>query len=81
VSGQNGGLQAVVRKRVPHTVWIHYMLHRQALPYRNMSEELQTVQELRGIPFAKLCIKHGAPITTVIHAGFLVPKLFTDHMN
>jgi hypothetical protein len=31
VFGQNAGLQALVRKKTPHTIWTHCMLHKQAL--------------------------------------------------
>jgi hypothetical protein len=43
MSRQNAGLQAPVRKKVPHIIWTHCILHGQALASRNMSEELQTV--------------------------------------
>jgi len=32
-----------VRKKAPHIMWTYFMLHRQTLPSRNMSEERQAV--------------------------------------
>jgi len=43
MSGRNAGLfQALIRKKTSHIMWTYYMLHRQALGSRYMSEELQT---------------------------------------
>jgi len=43
VSGQNVGLQALVRKKAPHIICTHCMLQRQTFASGSMSKELQTV--------------------------------------
>jgi len=43
MSGPRTELHALVRKKAPHIIWPHCVLHRQALSSINMSEELQTV--------------------------------------
>jgi hypothetical protein len=68
MAGKNAGLQALVKKKAPHIIWIHSLHHRQALASINMNEELQTVfkvvvrvvnyvrnSPLRRRLFAKLC--------------------------
>jgi hypothetical protein len=43
MSGQNAGVHVLIRKKAHHIIQAHYMVCRQALASRNMSEALQTV--------------------------------------
>jgi hypothetical protein len=80
MSGHKAGLQALVKKKAPHAIWTHCMLHRAALVSKNMSEELNNIftkitkiinyiknSPLRSRLFAKLCVDMEANYTSLLY--------------
>ncbi|XP_077291335.1 zinc finger BED domain-containing protein 5-like [Arctopsyche grandis] len=80
MSGHKAGLQALVKKKAPHAIWTHCMLHRAALVSKNMSEELNSIftkvikiinyiknSPLRARLFAKLCADMEANYTSLLY--------------
>lgn len=77
MSGHKAGLQALVKKKAPHAIWTHCMLHRAALVSKNMSEELNNIftkiiNYIKGSPlrsrlFAKLCVDMEANYTSLLY--------------
>lgn len=45
MSGQYGGLQALIRSRAPYAMWTHCIIHREVLASKSMSSELNLVME------------------------------------
>jgi len=55
---RNTGTVALVRKETLRIIWTHCMLHREALAFRNMSEEIQTV--LQAVIRTVNCVKNSS---------------------
>jgi hypothetical protein len=49
MSGQNARLQALLRKRDPHIIWTHCMLHRQAYGSRGATDYISMTGRLKNL--------------------------------
>jgi hypothetical protein len=77
MSGQNAGLQAMVRMKASHIIWVDCKMHRHALAHRNIKEELRNISSCyqryyvknspqRGRHFAELGVDTEAEHTALI---------------
>ncbi|KAL4148669.1 hypothetical protein QTP88_002841 [Uroleucon formosanum] len=79
MSGQYGGLQALIRQKAPEMIWTHCLIHREALASQNISCSLNCVLEIvikvvnyvktrpvKARFFQKLCEEMGAEHTTLL---------------
>lgn len=46
MSGQYGGLQALIKTKAPNVKWIHCIIHREALAAKNITPELNVVMDI-----------------------------------
>lgn len=80
MSGRYGGIQALIRKKAPHAMWTHCIIHREVLASKSMSSELNQVLErvidvinyiktrpLKARIFKKLCMDMGAEHTALLY--------------
>lgn len=80
MSGQYGGLQALIKTKAPNVKWTHCVIHREALAARNITPELNFVMEIiikvvnyiktrpvKARFFHKLCEELGAEHTSLIY--------------
>lgn len=80
MSGQYGGLQALIKTKAPNVKWTHCVIHREALAAKNVTPELNTVMDIiikvvnyiktrpvKARFFQKLCEELGAEHTSLIY--------------
>lgn len=80
MSGQYGGLQALIKTKAPNAKWTHCIIHREALAAKNISPELNFVMEtvikvvnfiktrpVKARFFQKLCEDLGAVHTSLLY--------------
>ncbi|CAK1583377.1 unnamed protein product [Parnassius mnemosyne] len=80
MSGQYGGLQALIKTKAPNVKWTHCVIHREALAAKKITPELNFVMDIiikvvnyiRSRPvkarfFHKLCEELGAKHTSSIY--------------
>lgn len=80
MSGQYGGLQALIKTKAPNVKWTHCVIHREALAAKNISPELNAVMDIvikvvnyiktrpvKARFFHKLCEELGAQHTSLIY--------------
>ncbi|XP_075455233.1 protein FAM200A-like [Ascaphus truei] len=80
MSGRYGGLQALIRKKAPYSMWTHCIIHREALASKYLSPPLNMVLErvvnvvnfinirpLKATFFKKLCEDMGAEYTYLLY--------------
>ncbi|XP_075454497.1 protein FAM200A-like [Ascaphus truei] len=80
MSGRYGGLQALIRKKGPYSMWTHCIIHREELASKYLSPPLNMVLErvvnvvnfiktrpLKARFFKKLCEDMGAEYTSLLY--------------
>lgn len=80
MSGQYGGLQALIKTKAPNVKWTHCVIHREALAAKNITPELGVVMDsiikvvnyiktrpVKSRLFHKLCEEMGAEHTSLIY--------------
>lgn len=80
MSGQYGGLQALIKTKAPSVKWTHCVIHREALAAKNITPELSVVMNsiikvvnyiktrpVKSRFFHKLCEELGAEHTSLIY--------------
>ncbi|XP_023211413.1 zinc finger BED domain-containing protein 5-like, partial [Centruroides sculpturatus] len=80
MSGQYGGLQALIKTKAPNAKWTHCVIHRKALATKNISPELNIVIDIiikvvnfiktrlvKARFFRKLCEDLGAEHTSLLY--------------